>query len=81
MEEGAENISRALAALAPGRVAVAFGTGFAGARGLGGVGQLVVSAGLRGRCSRPAWRCDRGMARLANANDAVTTLAPLDRSV
>ena len=37
----------ALSALAPGRVAVAFGTGFAGARALGATGVSIPVGGLR----------------------------------
>ena len=55
-----------LAALAPGRVAVAFGTGFAGARALGAApASMVVSARLCPRIPRPAsgarvsWRGSR----------------------
>src|SRR6202012_1300438 len=62
-----------LTTLAPGRVAVAFGTGF------GGADQLEVSTGLCGCVPRDAHRCDGDMAGQPDAHDAPTrarTAAP-----
>ena len=67
----------ALAALAPGRVAVAFGTGFAGARALGTAPtSWAYPARLRCRVSRPARRRDRAVAGHADTDDAPDGYAP-----
>ena len=66
----------ALAALAPGRVAVAFGTGFAGARALGAAPASWSYLRDYVRVPRTARRCDRGLAGHPDADDAPRGHAP-----